>query len=512
MTEYSKLVTTTKGKNLIVKAATGTYDIKFTKVCTSNAIYTEKQLENLTGINNIRQTGIISKISRADSKIKVETVLSNTNLTDGYYMRTIGLYANDPEEGEILYAACVATNDNCYMPANSGISSTGVYINMYQTVDNAPNISLEVDSGVYATIGDIQELTQLLKEHTESVNNPHNVTKEQVGLGNVDDTSDLEKPLSVAVLEALNTYYAQLTAYTDKAISDLINGAPTTLDTLKELADAIQENKNVQEALDAAIGSKANQKEFDTHIATTASKTVFGHVKVDDELSATSTNPVQNMVITKAISNVDNISDAEKNVMSSLFTRTQYINSGNADFNDYKAAGIYYFGTGCTINNIPIGSNGWLIVIPNSTGGINIIKQIFFRHGTFNETMQNDYHTFIRTSVGNNRWSNWTRLMTEKDVGKWKIMDIVPVTLTSGGSVSAGSSVNVSVQFQIVNEATNFFPVLLDSVWCTATNVSVTDSEDPQAPSGYKQLNAMLVNVSPASHNLIAHYYILQCK
>lgn len=37
-----------------------------------------------------------------------------------------------------------------------------------------------------------------LNEHIKDFNNPHKVTKEQVGLGNVDNTSDLDKPISVA--------------------------------------------------------------------------------------------------------------------------------------------------------------------------------------------------------------------------------------------------------------------------------------------------------------------------
>lgn len=44
-----------------------------------------------------------------------------------------------------------------------------------------------------------------LDAHIEDVNNPHEVTKEQVGLGNVDNTSDLNKPISTAVQNALNT-------------------------------------------------------------------------------------------------------------------------------------------------------------------------------------------------------------------------------------------------------------------------------------------------------------------
>lgn len=40
-----------------------------------------------------------------------------------------------------------------------------------------------------------------LSAHTTNKNNPHEVTKEQVGLGNADNTSDLDKPISTAAQE-----------------------------------------------------------------------------------------------------------------------------------------------------------------------------------------------------------------------------------------------------------------------------------------------------------------------
>lgn len=43
-----------------------------------------------------------------------------------------------------------------------------------------------------------------LSAHTGNTNNPHQVTKTQVGLGNVDNTSDLNKPVSTATQTALN--------------------------------------------------------------------------------------------------------------------------------------------------------------------------------------------------------------------------------------------------------------------------------------------------------------------
>lgn len=53
-------------------------------------------------------------------------------------------------------------------------------------------------------------------------------------------------------------------AYTDSEIADLINGAPTTRDTLKEISDAMDENQTVVEALNAAIGTKANKTDIPT--------------------------------------------------------------------------------------------------------------------------------------------------------------------------------------------------------------------------------------------------------
>ena len=57
-------------------------------------------------------------------------------------------------------------------------------------------------------------------------------------------------------LEQANRYAdAQIT----KKISDLINGAPQTLDTLKEIADEISKNESVVETLNSAIGGKVDK-------------------------------------------------------------------------------------------------------------------------------------------------------------------------------------------------------------------------------------------------------------
>ena len=52
--------------------------------------------------------------------------------------------------------------------------------------------------------------------------------------------------------------------YVNQKVADLVNSAPETLDTLGEVATAIQNNQNVVEALNEAIGNKANQSDLNT--------------------------------------------------------------------------------------------------------------------------------------------------------------------------------------------------------------------------------------------------------
>ena len=161
MVQYSKLTLTAKGAAMNAKMIAGQTGFTFSKVCASDTVYTEAQLPNLTTLSGIKQTSLISKVTRSNNvTITIETAFTNASLTTGYYMRTLGLYAVDPNEGEILYAVCIAANDNCYMPPNNGVTSTGAYIKLIQTVGNASSVSLNVDAGAVATIGDIEALEQ----------------------------------------------------------------------------------------------------------------------------------------------------------------------------------------------------------------------------------------------------------------------------------------------------------------------------------------------------------------
>jgi hypothetical protein len=63
----------------------------------------------------------------------------------------------------------------------------------------------------------------------------------------------------VVPLSPINDKHATSKSYVDTKIANLINGAPTALDTLKELADEFANNKSVVETLNNAIGNKVDK-------------------------------------------------------------------------------------------------------------------------------------------------------------------------------------------------------------------------------------------------------------
>ncbi len=156
-----------------------------------------------------------------------------------YYMREIGVIVTT-EDGEKLYVYDNCGSDAQYIVSTTGAEKTKKRVRLSLMVSDVENITVSHPSVLYVSYDDFDDAVAKLKHG--------------------DDT----------VLEDAKTYtdgmYRQATAYADKKVADLIGGAPESLDTLKEVADAIKENESVMDALDAAVGKKANQSELDTHV------------------------------------------------------------------------------------------------------------------------------------------------------------------------------------------------------------------------------------------------------
>lgn len=79
-------------------------------------------------------------------------------------------------------------------------------------------------------------LPQELEDHIENTSNPHQVTKEQIGLGNVDNTSDIDKPVSNSTQATIISAVAPKAdkTYVDSALSNLSTQASKFYPTLAE--------------------------------------------------------------------------------------------------------------------------------------------------------------------------------------------------------------------------------------------------------------------------------------
>ena len=81
-----------------------------------------------------------------------------------------------------------------------------------------------------AAIGDDPSFFQTFDTHVSDTNNPHVVTASQVGLGNVDNTSDADKPISTATQDELDLKANQNTTYTKTEVDNALATKPSSSD------------------------------------------------------------------------------------------------------------------------------------------------------------------------------------------------------------------------------------------------------------------------------------------
>ena len=161
--------------------------------------------------------------------------------------------------------------------------------NVDNTSDVNKPISIATQDALDEINTNVSDLSTSINNHAFNKENPHGVTKVQVGLENVDNTSDMSKPVSTATQTAIDETLSTSKSYTDAKIANLIGSAPETLNTLEEIAHAIEDNKDVVDTLNSAIGTKASQSDLNT-LQTT----------VNNKANQSDLSTLQNTVNTKA--------------------------------------------------------------------------------------------------------------------------------------------------------------------------------------------------------------------
>jgi len=156
---------------------------------------------------------------------------------------------------------------------NARIAADTTLQNNINTV--AGNLSTETTA---RQAGDATNAADLVA-HTSNTSNPHATTKAQVGLGNADNTSDADKPISTATQTALNAKEPTITAGTtsqyyrgDKTFQTLDKSA-VGLGNVDNTSDV---NKPVSTAQATAIALKQDTLVSGTNIKTINGNSILG--------------------------------------------------------------------------------------------------------------------------------------------------------------------------------------------------------------------------------------------
>jgi hypothetical protein len=144
------------------------------------------------------------------------------------------------------------------------------------------------DTSLLVTTTGTQTLTN------KTITSPSGLVKADVGLGSVDNTADTVKPVSTAQATAIATAKSEaITAagtdattkataardaaitsaanYTDASVASLIDTAPAALNTLNELAAAINDDASYAATMTASLATKASTSYVDAQITSTLS-------------------------------------------------------------------------------------------------------------------------------------------------------------------------------------------------------------------------------------------------
>lgn len=121
-------------------------------------------------------------------------------------------------------------------------------------VDNTSDVNKPVSTAQQAAIDTVDDKVDT---HIADTNNPHSVTKAQVGLGNVDNTSDLNKPISTAVSNAFDAVEDEINTINSKI--------PTAATSLNQLADKDFVNSSIASATATFIGTFNSVAELEAY-------------------------------------------------------------------------------------------------------------------------------------------------------------------------------------------------------------------------------------------------------
>lgn len=155
MANWQGFTLTEKGLNLQAKINAGLATLNFTKISIGSG---SSSSSSLTDLAKREKDLTIASCTVDGSIVKLVSTLTNTGITKPFKERELGLFATDPDDGEIMFAYMTDTDPDT-MPAEGSATVVSKRMTLNLTFSNTGNVSAVLDSGQLVTFADIKTAT-----------------------------------------------------------------------------------------------------------------------------------------------------------------------------------------------------------------------------------------------------------------------------------------------------------------------------------------------------------------
>ena len=163
---FSRQITTSAGLALDTKIRAGLTTAEFTKISLGDGKYTgSEDLEKVTKLKKMRQSfGISSITTKEGNMVLLKVVVDNTGINEGYYISEAGIYARDPDKGEILYSIALGIEGKMdYQPSEAELINATSTFDFYVAVSNTESAIITIGTGAAASADDLAQLKEDLR-------------------------------------------------------------------------------------------------------------------------------------------------------------------------------------------------------------------------------------------------------------------------------------------------------------------------------------------------------------
>jgi len=170
MANWQGMILTTKGRVLQAKVEAGKTLLSLTKIKLGDGVIVGSQtLEGLTDLVSPKQIIGITTIDPQSSGIcKITGTVTNVGLETGYNIKELGLFATDPDDGEILYAVTTDSNFD-YLQAEGGATIVSEEFNLSISISNTSQVTATIDATGLLTVSSATLLIgHLIAAHDDS--------------------------------------------------------------------------------------------------------------------------------------------------------------------------------------------------------------------------------------------------------------------------------------------------------------------------------------------------------